>query len=795
LRTRAHSLGAAAALQVIFGQGGAVLGFSQPTREALYLAIYDVMERLPQTNWGGACHCTRARARALAPVALTRVRQCAVSIIVLLLVRRLHPSMPGALFVVLLATLTSWVRALAHACPVRALLTRVRCCWQGLDLRDTVGLSVIGVVPSGLPTPSAVFVDLSLWTALLPNSIVVALLGFLEAITIGTQMATQTTPGVHMHVPTSHTSVSALPAPRQRHTPRRRVPALLWPRSRSAAARARLQPQAGAGQAVVQRVRRRRREGRPLRVRRLELRRAEQRARRQPGADRARPVEPDRGVLPRHPVDGRVLALGRQRHRGRALHVLVGFLGAGGRRRAAVAHDAARAPAEGGPRSDHHPVRDSAHRRRVHAGACACACVRCTCCVCSPPPQRLWHESKRDLLVLIAAFLGTTFLGVLNGLLVGLGASFLMLTVRLARPHYAILGRVPNTSEFVNIKRYPGTHTYAGVPVLRFESAIFFGNIMYFLEVIRSLEKHEKYGRVGGRRAACGVRTCLTEPPLRFAPQAQRTRAEGARARLHGGVRHRLVGHRHAPQAPAALLHARPPCVLRARERPRARRAVARRPAAPHRRRAAVHVGACVCVCVARVLANRLRVQLSDAVLTAVRWAGDPKVVIRGRGDVARAQYAAVAGAQPVTCARRARSFLYTRYCCCFEWAVCTRWRLCCFRAVSGDVRADRAAVKQALVAPYGDPQLGDMPPDTLRPVRHPSVLMLRRGGAPPVLVGPPSGSMPAFGSSGTLPAPPFSPADLTARGPASRAAMPAQPLAQPSPPPSQASQAQQQHV
>jgi len=55
---------------------------------------------------------------------------------------------------------------------------------------------------------------------------------------------------------------------------------------------------------------------------------------------------------------------------------------------------------------------------------------------------------------------------------------------RISYPHIAVLGRVPNTSEFRNIKRFNDMETDERLFVLRFDSQLYFANAQYFRDFI-----------------------------------------------------------------------------------------------------------------------------------------------------------------------------------------------------------------------------------------------------------------------------------------------------------------------
>lgn len=97
----------------------------------------------------------------------------------------------------------------------------------------------------------------------------------------------------------------------------------------------------------------------------------------------------------------------------------------------------------------------------------------------------LWLTDKADLGMLVATFLGTLFLGMQWGVLVGVGLSLLILLIKTARPHYAVLGKIPNEPHYKNVQRFPELETSDDTLILRFDAGLYFANISYFKTIIK----------------------------------------------------------------------------------------------------------------------------------------------------------------------------------------------------------------------------------------------------------------------------------------------------------------------
>ena len=101
----------------------------------------------------------------------------------------------------------------------------------------------------------------------------------------------------------------------------------------------------------------------------------------------------------------------------------------------------------------------------------------------------LWLTDRTDFAMLLATFLGTLFLGMQWGVLVGIGLSLLVLLIKTTRPHYAVMGKIPNEPHYKNISRFPELEIAEDTLIIRFDGGLYFANVGYFKDVIK---KHIK---------------------------------------------------------------------------------------------------------------------------------------------------------------------------------------------------------------------------------------------------------------------------------------------------------------
>ncbi|MBC3917674.1 SulP family inorganic anion transporter [Undibacterium sp. CY18W] len=87
-----------------------------------------------------------------------------------------------------------------------------------------------------------------------------------------------------------------------------------------------------------------------------------------------------------------------------------------------------------------------------------------------------YFTMHRDRFVATGAVVAVLLLGVLDGLLVAIGVSLLMLLRKLAESNISILGRLRGGHDFVNKTDYPDALSIPGILIIRPETGLFFAN-------------------------------------------------------------------------------------------------------------------------------------------------------------------------------------------------------------------------------------------------------------------------------------------------------------------------------
>ena len=90
--------------------------------------------------------------------------------------------------------------------------------------------------------------------------------------------------------------------------------------------------------------------------------------------------------------------------------------------------------------------------------------------------KHLWKSDRRDFVVFMVTALATLGLGIEEGILIGVVLSLGLMIYRESYPHIAELGRVPNSREYRNIKRFENLETYEHILIVRFDTQLYFAN-------------------------------------------------------------------------------------------------------------------------------------------------------------------------------------------------------------------------------------------------------------------------------------------------------------------------------
>jgi SulP family sulfate permease len=101
--------------------------------------------------------------------------------------------------------------------------------------------------------------------------------------------------------------------------------------------------------------------------------------------------------------------------------------------------------------------------------------------------KHLWQTHRSDFYMMLTTFIVTLILGIEEGVLAGVVLSICMVLFRSSKPHIAILGKLPESTNYRNIDRFESAKEPEDILVIRFDDQLYFGNASYFQETIQEL--------------------------------------------------------------------------------------------------------------------------------------------------------------------------------------------------------------------------------------------------------------------------------------------------------------------
>jgi len=97
--------------------------------------------------------------------------------------------------------------------------------------------------------------------------------------------------------------------------------------------------------------------------------------------------------------------------------------------------------------------------------------------------KRTWAYSKMDFAAMAATILMVLGMGVEIGIITGVGLSLVLFLGRTARPHFAVVGQVPGTHHFRNVKRHQ-VITSPKVLSVRVDESLYFANSRWLEDML-----------------------------------------------------------------------------------------------------------------------------------------------------------------------------------------------------------------------------------------------------------------------------------------------------------------------
>jgi high affinity sulfate transporter 1 len=96
------------------------------------------------------------------------------------------------------------------------------------------------------------------------------------------------------------------------------------------------------------------------------------------------------------------------------------------------------------------------------------------------PMKRYYHVNRPDWVFYVAAGLGILFFGIIQGIVIGVVLSLLLLVARASRPAARRLGFDPTSGTYLDPRRHEGVQEIPGVLVVRLDGPLFFADAQGF---------------------------------------------------------------------------------------------------------------------------------------------------------------------------------------------------------------------------------------------------------------------------------------------------------------------------
>ena len=103
-------------------------------------------------------------------------------------------------------------------------------------------------------------------------------------------------------------------------------------------------------------------------------------------------------------------------------------------------------------------------------------------------PITLWNNHRTEAVLLLATFTSTLFIGMIEGIAIGVLLSIAVLVFKQTRPHYTELGRIKDLQGvYRNTRRFPEAITSEDILIIRFDAPLHFANHRFLQTVIFEL--------------------------------------------------------------------------------------------------------------------------------------------------------------------------------------------------------------------------------------------------------------------------------------------------------------------
>jgi len=122
-------------------------------------------------------------------------------------------------------------------------------------------------------------------------------------------------------------------------------------------------------------------------------------------------------------------------------------------------------------------------------------------------PKQLWKTDKVEFGIYLITFLSTLFIGIQQGIGIGVLLSVIMVIYNVSYPHIAVVGKIKGTNEYRNVKRYESLEIANEFVIVRIDARLFYANMNVFRDKVLSLinNKHKTQAVIIVGKAINGI--------------------------------------------------------------------------------------------------------------------------------------------------------------------------------------------------------------------------------------------------------------------------------------------------
>lgn len=106
-------------------------------------------------------------------------------------------------------------------------------------------------------------------------------------------------------------------------------------------------------------------------------------------------------------------------------------------------------------------------------------------------PVKLWKTDKKEFAMYAVTLITTATVGIMEGIIVGVLLSLVLLIYKVSTPHMAVVGKFPGTNLYRNVERFIEVDIDPEILILRFDARLFYANMNYFRDHLVQFEQQK----------------------------------------------------------------------------------------------------------------------------------------------------------------------------------------------------------------------------------------------------------------------------------------------------------------